>query len=246
MENYHEIYTALINLVAECHDGFGALLRPSLPAVERAREAAFRAHLRMKSPEGITGELEFTQASIDNHHYGHEQLSGDQRAQWNKELQVMLKQKEICLQELQAAKQSQAIIADEEALKTSNGLDVKHREECGCCAGTGLCSEIDGTESSCMTCNGKGYFEWDASDKEDHGGSLVRDADDLFSRMEGPMFKRQRQLLHKLEGMPLSQDETDDLDGLMNLLDAVADVAHDHYGVDCLFTEDQDNDCGPR
>lgn len=41
---------------------------------------------------------------------------------------------------------------------------MKRRETCECCNGTGKIKEtefVDGDEYSCMTCNGKGHFEWD-------------------------------------------------------------------------------------
>lgn len=37
------------------------------------------------------------------------------------------------------------------------------REVCGCCGGTGKLTDgrfIDSDEEACLTCNGKGYFEW--------------------------------------------------------------------------------------
>ena len=38
---------------------------------------------------------------------------------------------------------------------------VSKREECVCCYGVGILSDLYGIEGSCMTCNGKGYFEWE-------------------------------------------------------------------------------------
>jgi DnaJ-class molecular chaperone len=42
-----------------------------------------------------------------------------------------------------------------------NGVFIKKREECESCLGTGLCTTFfNDDHSSCMTCNGKGYFEY--------------------------------------------------------------------------------------
>lgn len=41
---------------------------------------------------------------------------------------------------------------------------MKRKEICQCCNGTGKIREAefyDGDYESCMTCNGKGYFEWE-------------------------------------------------------------------------------------
>jgi len=41
---------------------------------------------------------------------------------------------------------------------------MKHTEDCECCNGTGLCTDIEGTESACMNCNGSGKHKWDDED----------------------------------------------------------------------------------
>ena len=63
---------------------------------------------------------------------------------------------------------------------------------------------------------------------------------ELFTGIDGPRFKRQRALLSFIADNfgGMSDQEQEDLEGLQALLDAIADVAHDHYGKDCLFTED--------
>jgi hypothetical protein len=62
--------------------------------------------------------------------------------------------------------------------------------------------------------------------------------------IDGPTFRAQRQLLLKLvEGsrrqtpLTLGSDHEELLEGLVNLTDAIADQAHDNYGVDCLLDE---------
>lgn len=71
------------------------------------------------------------------------------------------------------------------------------------------------------------------------------EVDRLFKGLDGELFIEQRQLLLKMEDMPLSAGEKELLGGLNNLLDDVADIAHDQYGVPCLMV-DQDDDNGPR
>lgn len=62
--------------------------------------------------------------------------------------------------------------------------------------------------------------------------------------IDGPEFRRQRALLLKLLARTQrlvpptsSPDEKELLEGLINLTDAIADQAHDRYGVDCLLDE---------
>jgi hypothetical protein len=55
--------------------------------------------------------------------------------------------------------------------------------------------------------------------------------------IDGPLFREQRQLILAImfqEG--LTSDERELLEGVTNLLDAIADQAHEHYGIDCLLT----------
>jgi len=42
---------------------------------------------------------------------------------------------------------------------------MKHEENCDCCNGTGLCTDIEGTEGACMNCNGSGKHKWDDEKK---------------------------------------------------------------------------------
>ena len=60
----------------------------------------------------------------------------------------------------------------------------------------------------------------------------------FLGTIDGPTFRRQRQLLLSLarDGKARSSDR-ELLDGLVNLTDAIADQAHDKHGVDCLLNE---------
>ena len=60
--------------------------------------------------------------------------------------------------------------------------------------------------------------------------------------IDGPLFRRQRELLIRLaeaarSGRPseLGPEQAVLLEGLVDLTDAVADQAHDRYGIDCLL-----------
>ena len=60
--------------------------------------------------------------------------------------------------------------------------------------------------------------------------------------IEGPLFRRQRQLLLELttlarngRSISLGEDQVELLVGLVNLTDAIADQAHDEYRIDCLL-----------
>ena len=60
--------------------------------------------------------------------------------------------------------------------------------------------------------------------------------------IDGPAFRSQRELLLRLQGIatgriPNGTDPGDGerLEGLIELTDALADQAHDNYGVDCLL-----------
>lgn len=68
----------------------------------------------------------------------------------------------------------------------------------------------------------------------------------FFMNVNGPLLKKQRAaLLGLIDDLPLdpmrSPDELEALEGLQNLLDALADICHDDFGIDCLLTE-EDND----
>lgn len=65
----------------------------------------------------------------------------------------------------------------------------------------------------------------------------------ILANIDGPLFRRQRELLFKLadqasNSKPCQLTETDRelLEGLINLTDAIADEAHDRYGINCLLT----------
>jgi len=64
----------------------------------------------------------------------------------------------------------------------------------------------------------------------------------VLGRIDGPTFRRQRQLLLRLaalarEGNAHKPSDADQelLDGLVNLTDVIADQAHDNHGIDCLL-----------
>jgi len=69
---------------------------------------------------------------------------------------------------------------------------------------------------------------------------------DIFSKINGPLFRNQRLLLMKIADLaqkkqpylPAAGDD-DLLDGLVNLTDDIADQAHDQHGIDCLLEEDE-------
>jgi len=70
---------------------------------------------------------------------------------------------------------------------------------------------------------------------------------DIFSKINGPLFRNQRLLLLKIADlaqkkqpyMPAAGDD-DLLEGLVNLTDDIADEAHDQHGIACLLEEDED------
>jgi len=69
------------------------------------------------------------------------------------------------------------------------------------------------------------------------------EAQNIFASLDGPLFRRQRELLLKLadqarHSQPITLTEQDQelLEGLINLTDALADEAHDRYGINCLIT----------
>lgn len=78
--------------------------------------------------------------------------------------------------------------------------------------------------------------------------SIEEDTYKLFSNIDGLLFKQQRldltNAIETIGNMISSSDQkyelgiVESLEGLQNLLDAVADIAHDHYGIDCLLMED--------
>lgn len=67
---------------------------------------------------------------------------------------------------------------------------------------------------------------------------LLKQRDELFTRLDGPLFAQQRTTLGELmllrDGLP----EEDHLRGLVEFTDQFADVAHDLYGIPCLLYPD--------
>jgi hypothetical protein len=59
-----------------------------------------------------------------------------------------------------------------------------------------------------------------------------------FTQIDGPEFRKQRELVFRLAepgAHVLSAEDAELLRGLSNLLDEIADEAHDRYRVDCLL-----------
>lgn len=56
-------------------------------------------------------------------------------------------------------------------------------------------------------------------------------------RIDGPLLRRQRQWLLDLADKTAG-DGRDHLEGVIALLDEIADQAHDRYGIDCLLGKD--------
>ncbi len=72
---------------------------------------------------------------------------------------------------------------------------------------------------------------------------------DIIGNINGPLFRNQRKLLmkiadlaqHKQPYLPAAGD-SDLLEGLINLADDIADQAHDEHGIDCLLTDDEEDE----
>lgn len=59
-----------------------------------------------------------------------------------------------------------------------------------------------------------------------------------FTQIDGPTFRQQRELVFWLAEPGahfLSAEDAELLCGLSNLLDEIADEAHDRHGIDCLL-----------
>jgi hypothetical protein len=68
-------------------------------------------------------------------------------------------------------------------------------------------------------------------------------AEDIVKRIDGPLFRRQRSLIYALETVlagKLSAVQLEDLSGISNLLEVIADTAHDVYGLATLMQADDD------
>ena len=53
-------------------------------------------------------------------------------------------------------------------------------------------------------------------------------------KIDGSLLRKQRKWLLELA----EKDPNDNLEGIINLLDEIADQAHDNYGIDCLIVEE--------
>lgn len=69
-------------------------------------------------------------------------------------------------------------------------------------------------------------------------------ADELILQIDESLFRKQRQLLDDISSaaaipidVRLSPVQVELLEGLQNLLDNLADVAHDQFGADCLLEQ---------
>lgn len=63
-----------------------------------------------------------------------------------------------------------------------------------------------------------------------------------FTQIDGPKFRQQREVVFRLAepgALVLSTEDAELLRGLSNLLDEIADEAHDHHGIDCLLESGQ-------
>ena len=62
-------------------------------------------------------------------------------------------------------------------------------------------------------------------------------------RLDGSLLRQQREFLVQLRHNPeRTAIDNSALDGLISLTDALADQAHDNYGLDCLLTETHDGE----
>jgi hypothetical protein len=59
---------------------------------------------------------------------------------------------------------------------------------------------------------------------------------DYALRIDGPKLRAQRQSMLDLLASKLTDARRALLEGLVNMLDEIADQAHDNYGIDCLLT----------
>jgi hypothetical protein len=66
---------------------------------------------------------------------------------------------------------------------------------------------------------------------------------DIVANIDGPQFRRQRELLLRLaaharsgEAYMATAAEHELLEGLINLTDKIADEAYDRHGIKCLLT----------
>jgi len=64
-------------------------------------------------------------------------------------------------------------------------------------------------------------------------------AESVIKGIDAEEFKKQRQCLMDLMESDLPDEQLDLIEGLINLTDHIADVAHDEFGMDTLLTDDQ-------
>lgn len=70
--------------------------------------------------------------------------------------------------------------------------------------------------------------------------------DSVISKIHGPLFRDQRQTLQELiEDDTLNFSTIGALEGIQNLLDYIADYAHDQFGIDCLLSEPEPEEIYP-
>lgn len=68
----------------------------------------------------------------------------------------------------------------------------------------------------------------------------VLTAEEVITDIDGELFKRQRSLLYNLADIlsrKLTPLQNADMEGVIALLEAIADVAHDRYEMDTLFSD---------
>jgi hypothetical protein len=74
--------------------------------------------------------------------------------------------------------------------------------------------------------------------------------EDIISKIDGPLFKQQRAVLRYAivhltscctDCDQWTPEDIEALDGLNDLLDTIADCAHDIYGIPCLDSQEDDN-----
>ncbi len=63
---------------------------------------------------------------------------------------------------------------------------------------------------------------------------MSNDLHDYALRIDGPLFRCQRQRLIELTNTAAKEDQ-ELLEGIIALMEEIADQAHDNYGIDCLL-----------
>lgn len=69
-------------------------------------------------------------------------------------------------------------------------------------------------------------------------------ADEIISKIDGSLFRKQRltvlNIMNSGNDLGLfTEAESETLEGLVQLLDEIADCCHDVYGIDCLFEDSE-------